>query len=407
MDSDHDDRTLEDINTVLEYAKLESCDVKPTVQCIYFSEHLDNQSFKLLEVNDTVLETLTNGDRVVIRGNSEDMAVLCTKTATFEMKEAEISNSMLIVPQLDIGQDLDDSGPQIIKVSKVTSVMNNYYELRPCKPKVSKLKKLLEENMYSGRECEQDEEHQGHKYSFEDLLNIVQGSETEIKESLKKLQACQIEGMWRVLDFDFLTQVLNHIIQLCEENDWLSTGIPLDECCETLQELFPREVITHVIECYADEMKSGQGDQDPEDQPMEIDAKFYALNEDKICQFFAELILRNSGKFNLKEFLRVWEQTVPQGMKTSLSQLEGRALIDRDCMPEVIWYFPVDDLPEDIGERFNMLFKTREKWILSEITPYIRDLTTIKVDVGGLLTKYARASMLNGIKVFSSRKPVT
>ncbi|XP_062611315.1 sister chromatid cohesion protein DCC1-like [Saccostrea cucullata] len=392
MASELDERALEDINTVLEYAKLESSDVKPTVQCIYFSKHLDNQSFKLLEVNDTVLETLTDGGRVVIRGNSEDMAVLCTKTATFEIKEAEISNSMLIVPQLDIGPDLDDSGPQRLKVSKVTSVMNNYYELRPCKPKVSKLKKLLEENMYSGRECEQDEEHQGHKYSFEDLLNIVQGSETEIKESLKKLQACPIEGMWRVLDFDFLTQVFNHIIQLCEENDWLSTGIPLEECCETLQELFPSEVLTHVIECYADEMKS--------------DAKFYSLNEDKICQFFAELILRNSGKFNLKEFLRVWEQTVPQGMKTNLSQLEGMALIDRNCMPEVIWYFPVDDLPEDIGERFNMLFKTREKWILSEITPYIRDLTTVKVDVGGLLTKYARASMLNGIKVFSSRKPV-
>lgn len=32
------------------------------------------------------------------------------------------------------------------------------------------------------------------QYSFEDLLNLVQGSETEIKESLKKLQACQIEG---------------------------------------------------------------------------------------------------------------------------------------------------------------------------------------------------------------------
>lgn len=41
--------------------------------------------------------------------------------------------------------------------------MNNYYELRPCKPKVAKLKKLLEENMYSGKECEEDEQHQGHK----------------------------------------------------------------------------------------------------------------------------------------------------------------------------------------------------------------------------------------------------
>nr|XP_022319946.1 sister chromatid cohesion protein DCC1-like isoform X2 [Crassostrea virginica] len=343
MECDHNERTLEDINTVLEYAKLEASDVKPTVQCIYFSQQLDNQSFKLLELNDTVLETLTNGEKVVIRGSAEDMAVLCTSSATFEIKEAEISNSMLITPQLAIGQDVEDSGTQNIQVAKVISVMNNYYELRPCKPRISKLKKLLEENMFSGRECEEDEQHQGHKYSLEDLLDIVQGSETEIKESLKKLKACQIEGLWRVLDFNFLSQVLNHIIQLCEENEWLSTGIPLEECVETLGQLFPKEVITHIIQCYADEMKSApsQRDQDPEDQPMEIDAKFFTFNEDKVCQFFAELILRSSGKFNFKEFLRVWEQTVPQGMKTSLSQLEGIALIERDSVPEVMGYYPV------------------------------------------------------------------
>lgn len=51
---------------------------------------------------------------------------------------------------------------------------------------------------------------------------------------------------------------------------------------------------------------------------------------------------------------------------------QGIALIDRNCMPEVIWYFPVEDLPEDVGERFNTLFKTREKWSLAEISPYIR-----------------------------------
>ncbi|XP_078318948.1 sister chromatid cohesion protein DCC1-like isoform X2 [Crassostrea virginica] len=408
MECDHNERTLEDINTVLEYAKLEASDVKPTVQCIYFSQQLDNQSFKLLELNDTVLETLTNGEKAVIRGSAEDMAVLCTSSATFEIKEAEISNSMLITPQLAIGQDVEDSGTQNIQVAKVISVMNNYYELRPCKPRISKLKKLLEENMFSGRECEDDEQHQGHKYSLEDLLDIVQGSESEIKESLKKLKACQIEGLWRVLDFNFLSQVLNHIIQLCEENDWLSTGIPLEECMETLGQLFPKEVITHIIQCYADEMKSApsQRDQDPEDQPMEIDAKFFTFNEDKVCQFFAELILRSSGKFNFKEFLRVWEQTVPQGMKTSLSQLEGIALIEKDAVPEVIGYYPVEDLPEDVGERFNQLFKTREKWSLADISPYIRDMTTKKLDVGGLLTKYARASMLNGVKVFSSRRPV-
>lgn len=43
---------------------------------------------------------------------------------------------------------------------------------------------------------------------------------------------------------------------------------------------FFREVIAHVIECYANEMKSGggQGDHDPDDQPMQI-------GEQSVCHF--------------------------------------------------------------------------------------------------------------------------
>ena len=44
-------------------------------------------------------------------------------------------------------------------------MLYKYYELRPCKPKVKKLKELLEQNEFSGKECEEDDEHQGPKVS--------------------------------------------------------------------------------------------------------------------------------------------------------------------------------------------------------------------------------------------------
>ena len=34
------------------------------------------------------------------------------------------------------------------------------------------------------------------QYSFEDLLNLVQASEAELRDGLRSLQACLIEGMW-------------------------------------------------------------------------------------------------------------------------------------------------------------------------------------------------------------------
>jgi len=54
--------------------------------------------------------------------------------------------------------------------------------------------------------------------------------------------------------------------------------------------------------------------------------------------------------------------------------------------------------------RFDFLFERRKKWTLEEISPYVNDLTTDKLDVGALLTKYSRASTQNGVKVFSSRR---
>ncbi|XP_033736716.1 sister chromatid cohesion protein DCC1-like [Pecten maximus] len=399
-------RSLEDIKLVMEYAKIDPAEVKPAIQSIYFSEELDNDAVKLLEVDDSVLTALETGDELVIRGEKTEGAVLCTAGKTYDIKEAEISNCMLLLPEMVLSQDLPDKGEQVVNYRQVTSVLHNYFELRPCKPKVKKLKLLLERNMYNGKESEEDEEHMAQKYTFQDLLNLVQASEAEITVALKKLQACNLEGYWRVLHFDFLTQVLNHIIQLSEENDWLKNGLPLEDCCQTLEELFPRPVIEHVINCYADKISSTTNTED-EDSRMEIDTAFYTLNEDKICKFFAELCLRNSGKFNLQEFLSVWEQSVPSGMKTYLHQVEGMALIDRSSKPEVIWYFPVENLPEDVAERFDALFRTREKWTLDEISPFVCDLTTVKVDVGGLLLKYARSSLQNGIKVFNSRKIVS
>lgn len=48
----------------------------------------------------------------------------------------------------------------------------------------------------------------------------------------------------------------------------------------TTNNIIFREVIAHVIDCYANEMKlgGGQGDHDPDDQPMQI-------GEQSVCHF--------------------------------------------------------------------------------------------------------------------------
>ena len=38
--------------------------------------------------------------RVIIRGDTDDDSVLCTESATYDLRAADTSNSLLIVPEL-------------------------------------------------------------------------------------------------------------------------------------------------------------------------------------------------------------------------------------------------------------------------------------------------------------------
>ena len=44
--------------------------------------------------------------RVVIRGQADDSAVLCTKNKTYDLKLAETSNTMLLLPDLKLSDTL-------------------------------------------------------------------------------------------------------------------------------------------------------------------------------------------------------------------------------------------------------------------------------------------------------------
>lgn len=56
---------------------------------------------------------------MVIRGDKDEGAVLCTGSKTYDIKEAEISNSMLLVPGLVLGTDLQNEGEQDVKYKQV------------------------------------------------------------------------------------------------------------------------------------------------------------------------------------------------------------------------------------------------------------------------------------------------
>ncbi|KAM9308019.1 sister chromatid cohesion protein DCC1 [Gastrophryne carolinensis] len=388
-------RTCEEVEATLQTAKLNVEDLRSTAHCLAFSSTFNSGDYCLMELDETLCKEIETGARLVIRGDKSDHAVLCSQDKTYDLKIADTSNLLLFMPDCQTPDLLPPDQPALsIRMCEIAGYSNHYWELRRCRPKLKKLKKLLLENTYEGPENERAADPHLPLYTTLDLLGHIQASYEELMEHLKTIHACQINGFWRLLDFDYEMKLLNHITQLMDSESWSFSRVQLNVCLQELKLLEPESMIQHCLECFGKRF-------------VEEGEVYYALDEDKICRATAQMLLQNAVKFNLSEFQEVWQQSVPEGMTTRLDQLKGLALVDRSSRPDTIFLLKTEDLPEDTQERFNTLFGMRDKWTEVDIAPYIQDLCGEKQTIGALLTKYARCSLQNGVKVYNSRRPLS
>ncbi|KAM9100754.1 sister chromatid cohesion protein DCC1 [Sarcophilus harrisii] len=391
-------RTREEVDATLQIAKLNPSELLPAVHCLSFSPGASGATagdFCLMELEPALCQQLEAGHSLVIRGDKDEQAVICSKEKTYDLKIADTSNMLLFIPGCKTPDQIrsEEMPPNIIH-TEIFGFANNYWELRRCRPKLKKLKKLLMENPYEGPDAQKEKDSNYSKYTMADFLDQIQASEEEIVAHLQVLHACEIGGYWRSLEFDYEMKLLNHITQLVDSESWPFNRVPLTTCLQELGPLEPEKMIEHCLECYGKRY-------------VDEGEVYFELNTDKICRATAQMLLQNAVRFNLSEFQEVWQQSVPEGMTTRMDQLKGLALTDKYTRPETIFLLKVDDLPEENQERFNSLFTLREKWTEEDIAPYIQDLCGEKQTIGALLTKYARSSMQNGVKFYNSRRPVS
>ncbi|CAH1365882.1 sister chromatid cohesion protein DCC1 isoform X1 [Tenebrio molitor] len=384
-------RNLEDINEMLRLAKLHENDLLPTSQTVYFTQNkLYSDDYKLLELDQHLLEELKEGQTLYIKGDDDENAVLCSGTRTYDLSGAETSNSLLLVQDMHFFDDLKDEKERSCKKITVSGIFYEYLSVTSSKPHLKKLMDLLNKSVYKGPEREYEIKEEN-LFSYEDLNNTVQASEKELKEILRTLNVVTIKSKIRLLDVEYHFRALSYMLKLIEENSWNLDEIDYEETLTSLKDIVPEEILISLFDKYTEESKIVDG------------LQLYSYRESEICRFFAQILLYGAGKFNLDEFLQAWRESVPEGMIPDEELLYGIAIIDRKSEPNIISAFPEENLSEDINERFNMLFKAREKWSVPEITPYIQRLTTQKMDVNALLAKFARASTVEGVKYYSAK----
>merc|ERR1711915_520120 len=97
--------------------KLVESNLLPVSQVISFTNSLVEENVKLLEVTPAIADGLQSGDVFVIRGEESDNSVLCSNNKTFEIKEAETSNSLMMLDKVILPADIEkknsDSGRKL------------------------------------------------------------------------------------------------------------------------------------------------------------------------------------------------------------------------------------------------------------------------------------------------------
>ncbi|KAF3447605.1 hypothetical protein FNV43_RR12792 [Rhamnella rubrinervis] len=219
-------------------------------------------------------------------------------------------------------------------------------ELTEVAPKLDKLKMLLFENPYRAEEDTEMEDLEAINkglYKWDDLVDMVQASDDELRSGLQALSAVEIDGYWRVVDEKYMDMLLRMLLHSSVLNDWSLDALNEDEVVNVLQsDGFPCKLAEHCLHVYGNKVDSGC---------------VWKLNERTVCVHFAREILRGE-KRKMESFMEEWMRKIPEGMQASFDMLEGEVLTERHGVNTWVHAFSVSSLPSAPAERFSILLKS-------------------------------------------------
>ncbi|XP_059431447.1 uncharacterized protein LOC132164940 [Corylus avellana] len=343
----------------------------------------------LLELDEKLVPDVLQ-QRITLRGQPDEDAVLCTGSKTYAVKFVGTSNSVLLIPPSDQSEFCEDSLDCDGKddgergVVSVIKVAPGSMELVEVAPRLDKLKLLLSVSPYRfGEEIEMEDLEETEKsnrglYKWDDLVQEVQASDDELRSGLQALSAVEIGSYWRIVDEKYMDTILRMLLHNSVLNDWSLDALNEDEVVGVLEsDGFPQKLARHCLDVYGSKVDESVG------------SHVWRLDERRVCVHFAREILKE-GKKKTESFMAEWLQKIPEGMRASFDMLEGEILTERFGVETWVRPFSVSSLPSSPAERFSILFRERPKWEWKDLQPYIRDLNVPGLSSEGLLLKYTR-----------------
>lgn len=364
-----------------------------------------------------MLTEIENGNELVFKGALHEKVVLCSSHTTYSVRNAEESNSLLVIPNFlqaqatsvsplkspttngvnkSMDKSLEDdeavtSQPPIIEHEiqhkPILKIFYEYLECRETKPRVKKIKDLLNLTAYNGPEQEDSIDRKS-LFTRRQLFATSQCADSEFEDLLASVRAMEIDGFMRILDYTYEYRVVTLMMSLINENSWSLDDIDKSETIEALDGIIPTDITFNVFNFYT--------------EPVAETGKFRYIPR-MVCRIIAQNVLQEGLKFHIDEFFETCSQALPENMKFEESFVDGIGVIDRNCaVPSIRGLFE-ENMPLNLNDRLILLFKEKPVWTLQQITPYIEHFTTSKLTATSLLAKHVRSVNKDGTRFYVSK----
>ncbi|CAE7206119.1 unnamed protein product [Rhizoctonia solani] len=357
----------------------------------------------LVELPPDIVELAKQGQaNLSIRGRPDDEAVLCTQSKTYAIRSVALSNSVLIMSNGGSNSKPCDSAIELLEPNETNTLVisgevSEILELVPTVPRLESVLKHLRGCEWNDDESDEETYESNvndplrrRRVTLDELRDLVQASDLELEEGLRKAKILNLSGTLRPLPASSLTEILVTLLLTIA-----STGlprppkpIPLLKLIQNIEDEFQvnPDIMEHIASWYG--VVTGKGDK----RMWQADIKAI------IGDIGVGILRRAEEHVEQVELVERWKEQVGD-MFTEHIDI---TLLDGNCLStpiahtksgepsNTLIYYPRSALPTDVAQRFQALFLTRPKWKVEDIGIYLEDIAVDKKERDRLMLKYTR-----------------
>ena len=355
----------------------------------------ERAGLELLEVDDDILDEIVSSDGFVrFKGGPDDVAVVCTKSKTYQVKRVETSNQLLIVGPPLRGEEDDAAGDDAAgeaeasgkKRATVRAEARSHLDLTEIAPKLDRLRSMMASVAYGGED--EMETGEGDGFDFEALDERVQASETQILACLNdELAAIEIDGKWRGVKPEYRLHALSMLAVSASGNGWPRNALPEADVVDAMVgDGFIPEMARNTLHAFA--------------SPNE-DGVTWTMDEEKVSRALVERVLRDGTglkQWRLADVMDAWRAKMNENglgdVEIKEEYLAGMALIERSDRSDEAFVrtLVATDLSREPELRFKSLWEVKPRWTLAELEPYLKGQERPGQNIQAQLLKYCRVT---------------